>query len=218
LKQANLPYQENKSGFVLANNKQIVIKSWSQVLETIRFQLIQDRNQELLSDLDQIIGFCEIVDKDSFLPIQDTDLSPSIPKRVNSYYLLADKVVDELKRIGFANTEKLNATPQKFGYTRYFHLTTGRDAAFYVHFELWEKNADTPFWLRLYDSINGKWCVREQTIKKLKEYAHSKGLTFFETNKREFYLPVYPLQSASEEEVVTNLVSTLQEIFHYVDS
>ena len=72
------------------------------------------------SDIDQIIGLCSAIDNESFLPLQSEDLSPGIARRNNSYYDLTDKVVDELKKRGFANTRSLKATPQKYGYTRYF--------------------------------------------------------------------------------------------------
>ena len=118
-------YESNpNSHFIkLANNKNIVIKTWNEILGTIRLQLIQD-NDQYLSDIDQIIGFCETVDSNSFLPFQSKDFSPSNAKRINSFYDIADKVIDELKKRELADTTNLNATPQKYGYTRYFKIGT----------------------------------------------------------------------------------------------
>lgn len=38
------------------------------------------------------------------------------PKKINSFYGLADKAVDELKKSGLADTDRPKATPKKYGY------------------------------------------------------------------------------------------------------
>jgi len=97
----------------------------------------------LISDIDQIIGFCDSIDSNAFLPIQSDDLSPKYAKRINSYYDLIDKVVDELKKREIVDTIGLKATPQRFGYTRYLN-TKSFGISLNLQFEYWAKYADTP--------------------------------------------------------------------------
>lgn len=121
---ASLKFQQNDStnSIILFDYKHILIKTWDEVLGTIRIQLLQENNHQLLSDIDQIIGFCEIIDKNAFLPIQSEELSPQIPKRINSYYVVVDKIVSEIKKTGKFNTDRLKVTPQTWGYRRYVRV------------------------------------------------------------------------------------------------
>jgi hypothetical protein len=125
----------------------ILIKNWNELLNSVKSELQQENNQQLISDIDQIIGFCHTIDVNSFIPLNDDDLSPLIPKKINSYYDIVDKVVDELKnRTSKVSTKGLLKTSIRFGYGRYFKIG---DIAFgmSLKLDLWAENADTPFWL-----------------------------------------------------------------------
>ncbi|MEC5396193.1 hypothetical protein, partial [Bergeyella sp. RCAD1439] len=84
----NIYLSENKEllTFVTENNKHILIQSWNEVLEPIKNLLKENQDERLVSDVDQIIGFCEVIDKNSFIPLTENDLSPEIGRRINSYY------------------------------------------------------------------------------------------------------------------------------------
>jgi hypothetical protein len=71
---------ENLKILIKSSNKHIFIKSWNEVLNSIKSKIEQTNNITLLSDLNQIIGLCETIDQNSFQPITDEDLSPKIPK------------------------------------------------------------------------------------------------------------------------------------------
>jgi len=209
---ANLKAESNTNNhFIkLDNNKNLVVKTWNEILGTIRIQLIQDNDQNLLSDLDQIIGLCETVDNNSFLPFQSEDFSPSNAKRINSYYDLADKVIDELKKLELADTTNLKSTPQKYGYSRYFKIGT-MGISLNVRFDFWEKVADTPFWLSFKDDItSGKNWVQNEIFKtETKNIASKRSITTYENNKRELFLPIFPVLEQTEDIVVRNIVEQI---------
>ena len=152
---------ENLKIKVNQTNKFILIKEWNKVLNAIRLEFSQENNQTLISDIDQIIGFCETIDNNSFQPIIDSDLSPSIPKKINSYYDIVDKVVDEIKnRIKNASTKGLQKTPQKYGYCRYFSIQD-YGMGMWLKMDLWSEYADTPFWISIVETRNG-WTSTEK--------------------------------------------------------
>lgn len=211
LKKADVNFQINNSkhSFILKDNKNLIVKTWREILGTIRLQLVQDSEQLLLSDIDQIIGLCETIDNNSFLPYLSEDFAPAIAKKINSYYDLADKVIDELKKRKLADTANLNATPQKYGYTRYFKIYN-MGISLNVRFDFWERVADTPFWLSIKDDITGKYWVQNESVKvELKNLATKNSTIYYETNRRELYLPIFPLIGKTEDLVVDDIADKI---------
>ena len=215
LQKANFSNQiknENHS-FKLNNNKTLIVKTWQEILGTIRIQLVQDNEQILLSDLDQIIGLCETIDNNSFQPYQSEDFAPSFAKKINSYYDLADKVIDELKKRNLADTTNLNSTPQKYGYTRYF-ICDDFGMSLNVRFDFWERIADTPFWLSIKDEITGtkNWIQNEDFKAFTKTIASKKSIITYENNKRELFIPIFPLLEKTEDIVVNDIADRIIEL------
>jgi len=208
---AKLEFESNPdSHFIkLAKNKSVVVKTWNEILGTIRLQLVQD-NDQYLSDIDQIIGFCETVDSNAFMPFQREDFSPSKAKRINSFYDIADKVISELEKRGFANTTGLKTTPQRCGYTRYFKMGT-MASALNVRFDYWEKVADTPFWFCFYGNTTkgDKWIQNEHFKKEIKNIASKYSVITYESNKKELFLPIFPVVEQTEDVVVRNIVEEI---------
>jgi len=207
---AKLEFESNldRHFIKLSDNKNVVVKTWSEILSTIKLQLIQD-NDQYLSDIDQIIGFCETVDNNAFRPFKREDFSPSNAKRINSFYDIADKVIDELKKRELADTTNLNATPQKYGYTRYFKIGT-MGISLNVRFDFWEKIADTPFWLLFKDdTTNGKNWIQNDYFKKVTKIIASKqSIITYEINKN-LFLPIFPVLEQTEDIVVKNIVEEI---------
>lgn len=162
-----------------------------------------------MSDLDQVIGLCETIDNNSFLPYQNEDFAPLIAKKINSYYDLADKVINELKKRNLAKTENLNATPQKYGYTRYFKLYN-MGVSLNVRFDFWERVADTPFWLCIKDNTSGKYWVQNEVFKiDIKNIATINSLIYYETNRREVFTPLFPLLEKTEDIVINDFADKI---------
>ena len=209
-----VPDNANHS-FNIGRNQKLIVKTWKQILDTIRLHLVQANEHTLLSDIDQIIGFCEIIDNNAFQPYQSEDFSPSIAKKINSYYDLADKVIDELKKRGIADTANLNATPQKYGYTRYFRMGT-MGLSLNLRFDFWEKSQimETPFWLLLKDDTStGKYWKQTEPFKvKIKNAAIKNSIIPYERNKEELFIPVLPLTDKTEDIVINNIANQIVKL------
>jgi hypothetical protein len=195
------------------NNQKVIVKTWSEILQAIRLQLAQANEQTLLSDIDQIIGLCETIDSNSFQPYQSGDFSPSIAKKINSYYNLVDSVINELKKRGLADTSSLIAAPHRYGYTRYFKMGT-MGLSLQVRFDFWEKIADTPFWICLKDdTTNGKnWTLTEPFKAKIKNTVAKNSGIPYESNNRELFIPVYPLTDKTEDLVTNNMANQITKL------
>ena len=196
---------------IVNSNKFVLVKSWNEILNALKSKLIQENNQTLLSDIDQIIGFCDTIDNNSFQPILDSDLSPSIPKKIVSYYDIVDKTVDEIKnRIKNSSTKSLNKTRHKYGYRRYFSI---EDYGFGLDFEiqLWAKYADSPFWLTVVKD-KSSWTINDEFIRKCEKIAFKHKYAFIKRNK-EILFALQPLLNETEDRVINDLTNRIEQIY-----
>jgi len=194
-------------------SKHILIKSWSEILIAIKSELTQEDNQTLISDINQIIGFCDTIDRNSFQPIIDTDLSPSIPRKIISYYDIVDKVVDEIKnRTEKASTKGLNKTRQKFGYRRYFSLGNF-GLGIGLEMDLWGEYFDTPFWLYIVlKESSGKWTTTEEFKRKCEKVSLFLNIHLV-IIKNNIHFSLKPKISETEDLVISDLVNQIELIY-----
>ena len=208
---------ENLRILIKSSNKHIFIKSWNEVLNSIKSKIEQTSNINLLSDLNQIIGLCETIDQNSFQPITDEDLSPKIPKNINSYYEIVDKVVDELKnRNKGISTKGLVKTPQRYGYHRYF-ATKELGMNFALKLDLWEKCADTPFWLSISIANEKEWTTTEQLTQSIESLCVKHNFTLVPyANNKGFFISVRPILFETEDIVIRNIADKIEKIIEEI--
>lgn len=198
-------FNPNHFAIQFEGNKYLLIKTWNEILSLIKHNLIQQNEQALISDIDQIIGLCDMIDSNAFLPIVSEDLAPIHAKRINSYYDLVDKVVDELRNRGVADTKDFRASAVKYTYIRYF-----RSGIFGVSlnlkFELWSSCADTPFWIN-FKIINEekKWVMTEGLWKACKNASSLLKHATHEPYFGEFLFALFPKLQETEDVVIRDL-------------
>ncbi len=205
---------ENQKIKINQVNKHIVIKSWNEVLNIIKSELTQENNQTLISDIDQIIGFCDTIDNNSFQPITEIDLSPSIAKKINSYYEIVDKVVDEIKiKNKNISTTGLNKTPQKYGYRRYFS-DENFGMGMGLKMDLWAEYADTPFWLSIAENKE-YWTSSEKFKRKCEKIAFNFTHKFVEIHNEVFF-SLNPRLNETEDILINDLADQIGYIYNEI--
>lgn len=206
---------ENKKIQLIDANNFILFLNWNDLLNSLKDRLIQENNHVLISDVNQIIGFCDTIDSNSFHPITDDDLSPKIAKAISSYYDIVDKVVDDFKNKN-TTTKILNRTPQKNGYHRYF-TNNNLGLAMCLRFDNWESNADTPFWLNVKElEADEKWSVSNSFRVKCEKIAQLLNIKFAERNN-EIFLSLKPKVNETEDVVINNLTAQIELIISKID-
>lgn len=212
-KYQNIIINSDNHIIIESSKKHILIKSWDEILRLIKSKLEQYNKQTLISDVNQIIGLCETIDKNAFQPITDIDLSPRIPKSINSYYEIVDKVVDELKnRNKDISINGLNKTTQRYGYHRYFQ-TTEFGLTFALKLNLWDRYADTPFWFSVKEIKGKKWTHTER-IKKSIELVCAKKNYFSvpHTADNKYFIGLKPKLHETEDVVIADLANQIELI------
>ena len=210
-KEQNFEYKpdENLLKFELDNNKFILIQSWTEILLPIQTILKANNQDNLVSDIDQIIDFCKIVDKNSFIPLQDNDLSPETGRIINSFFELVNEVISELSKSKYYNKGGLTeGKPKEFGYYKY-RMYDGYTITFGLNFGYWAKFADTPFWLRISQSFKQTPELKIQ----LKRVSSILSKSIFEDDSDDLYFPIYPATYEDKNSVIKNMVEQIDEIF-----
>lgn len=212
-------FDESKNIAKFSNNKFLIIKSWSDVLEAVKYKVTQENNLPAISDVDQIIGFCETIDNNTFLPITSDELSPGLAKRTYSYYRLIDKLTDELRKNPSVDLKGLNSTGQTWGYRRYCKI---HNLGIFIdlNFEYWSQYADTPFWVGLQEIDEDNRWLKPNTIFTEKSKAAGLQLKMVLYPKDHFpYFPLYPTLNEPEEVVIAkmadqiiNLVNSIKDV------
>ena len=206
------------------NNCYLIIKTWDQILHHVKESLLQGEDRSLVSDIDQIIGFCNKIDDIAFMPILQQDLSPSIGKRIYSYYSLIDKIIDTLKRKVEVNLSGLKATAQYGGYIRYFKVGN-LGLSLILNFKYWYEISETPFWIgvQIVNEGKGEWtnkwevtpeltnaCEKVESLQKRKLFKIKIGID------KVPHFPLFPKLNEPEEIVLEDISSDIVNIINAV--
>ena len=131
-----------------SNGHKMMVTSWQAALEQMQSRASMAGNAAAVRDIEQLRGLTERMDSDAFLPIHSHELAQEFPRRMLN---LADLVDDATQRAianGWADTTGLRATPQRYGYGRYFRL---KDVVVWFGIDMaswaWVDSGHTPLWL-----------------------------------------------------------------------
>ena len=106
----------------------------------------------LASDIMQLRGLAVRQDQTAFLPVHGEEMGPDFARRIASYCQLADDLIGRGAGEKWITTAGLKATPQRWGYGRYFRFVDQKNWKSGIHWlgvnhEQWSKSGDTPLWL-----------------------------------------------------------------------
>ena len=128
------------------------IITWGEIIETLRLTA-SAVDVSALSDIDQLDGFCKLMDDTAFIPFSDEDFGPENARKEERHYQVTDSVISHMladKSLN-ASVKGLRATPYRQGYVRYISLL---GHAISVNYDRpnWRNPSteETPFWTVIY--------------------------------------------------------------------
>ncbi|MEP9374413.1 hypothetical protein [Mesorhizobium sp. KR1-2] len=125
-----------------------VLTSWRAVLSAILREMEIARETERLDDVRQLVGLCERMDTEAFIPFRSEELTAAdIPQRYMQLGQIAYDVGEALIGDGICDTKRLTAAGGLGYYGRY--LRSG-DIVFFLAFDCaaWATHRLSPLWLR----------------------------------------------------------------------
>ena len=190
---------------IAGSEKRVSLVSWNLVLDRLAAAVPAD--SQVASDLRQLRGFVEEQDLDAFQPLQRSELSPSLARRLRWFNHLIDEVVARGIENGWMSVKGLKATPQRAGYGRYLRFVDeSGDCApyvffFCVNFDYWS-SGDTPLWL---------WVVSQTELDpKLLDDTH------WSRDGGWLYRPIYLKVGVEYDNVLEDVVDQLRRIAEVV--
>ena len=143
-----------RSAMVDGVSRRLALVSWDRLLGDMAERTAGDASA--VEDIRQLRGLTRSQDGDAFLPIRAEELSPDFARRSLGYRHLVNDVVARGVSQGWMSIENLQATPQWYGYGRYFWLVETDETKewesfwFGVNHVRWARRGDTPLWMRRY--------------------------------------------------------------------
>lgn len=183
------------------------IITWTEVINCLR--KASEGDKSMLSDIDQLDGFCKLMDDEAFIPYSPEDFGPENAKREERHYQVLDAVVNHLlsdKKLN-ASIKGLKATAYRKGYVRYIFvlghaLSINYDRTNWMN----TKTEETPFWIEI---MGEDFNQPIEYQKYFKTYKSSwRGIINNGTA-----LPLFVPTEATLDDVVADMC---QQIVHYI--
>ena len=139
------------SHHLVADDRHLVLLSWQKVLTAIQIELAGE--QAVVADVQQLLGLCERMDTEAFIPITNAELTATVYRRVHEFGAVVDDVAAQLA----AESDRvldLKRWHQVRGnglYGRYA-LLRGVPVLLHVSTDKWTNLAPNPIWLTVYGS------------------------------------------------------------------
>jgi len=210
-------YDKNDSFYKTKKDVFVFITDWFYILETMKTALVSNGERALVSDIDQLIGFCEVIDNNAFLPVRNKDLSPEIAIRINSYRDLLEKIYDKLRPLFDVKKGDANSQSLKYGYQHYFTINKYGVILDYDT-KKWELIADTPFWVTIAYPQKGFWPQTEELQLRLKKIAIKLSLEIFPSGyNNRLCFAIKPRINVMEDKVIEDFVNTIKAILTELD-
>ncbi|MDE2887849.1 MAG: hypothetical protein OXR72_06510 [Gemmatimonadota bacterium] len=184
-----------RSADVAGDENRLMLVSWRRLLDHLSASADIG---EVEGDIWQLTGLAEEQDSDAFLPVHSEDISPDIGRRILSYNDLAYDVVDLGKTENWLDTKGLRATPQAYGYGRFFRFS-GVACVFWigVNCERWAISDVTPMWL---------WIV-DEAPKSMDRISRALNVRIYDR-----WIPIHLRKSVEFHAVLDDVASQLKEI------
>ncbi|MBE5890027.1 MAG: hypothetical protein E7282_03550 [Lachnospiraceae bacterium] len=199
-------YRAEVDGIVMA------IISWAEIIEMLR-RTAASQVIEAISDIEQLSGFCDMMDSTAFIPFASEDMGPDIARREDRYFQVIDRLFDTLiaNKSLKASGKGLKSSPNRNGYIKYLKINQYAVALIYDR-STWidSKSAETPFWFYFNDD---GWTQTDELKKKLVAIPEYERAMFGNT----IGIALHPMLDSQLDEIAVNLMNQILGIISKVE-
>lgn len=189
---------------VIVDGITMTIVTWKQIIDVL-MRVASSDAIESKSDIDQLAGFCSMMDSTAFIPFAPEELGAISGRKEERNYQVIDKLFDKLvanKGIT-ASGKGLKASAWRGGYTRYIKVNEYCVALLYNRFA-WMNTSleDTPFWFYFTDD---NWNQSNELKNRFRSIQDSDK----DTIDNKVSLALHPLCHATLDEVVEDMMNQI---------
>jgi hypothetical protein len=201
----------------ISDSKFLMLISWRKLLTDLESCLDPIKERNLISDLHQLNGLCENMDRDGFIPLRSHEIGNlDIPKRILQYPELILGAVSKLRELGYISTSGLQYTSTNHWTGQYIFIPdSGRVIGSLIALDLvaWKQNGKSPIWLEFTDGQTGP--DKQKQIRSIFNKTDLYMADLQEPNGKSRYgfgTPLYLLPNVESNRVVDSIVTQVQEI------
>jgi len=199
----------------LSSEHRFAILSWRKLLSTFMSEAETQGDRSFYGDTLQLLGLCQRMDSEAFLPIIEEDLSQKIAIRIQNFADLIDEIIPRLRADGFADTDGLTTGGTQSEYGRYFRTSS---LGIFLSFcpKRWARYGDFPLWLRVKERTDSGWIVSGW----LKEVTHellSRGY-FVPRDEDYSYVGLNMAIGVDKYDLLGNLETQIREIIYMFET
>lgn len=134
---------------IVVDDRHLVLSSWQRVLNAMRVELAGE--PAILADVAQLLGLCERMDSEAFIPVTSLELTTNVYRRVHEFGEVVDQVTAKLAAGSdrVVDTKGCRSAAGNGWYGRYARLR-GVPVLLHVSTHKWTKLALNPIWLTVF--------------------------------------------------------------------
>lgn len=195
----------------LGDGHQFILTSWRHVLLSILRQMEAAKESERVEDVKQLLGLCERMDTEAFLPFRSEELTGTeTAARYLQFCQIAYDVGEELLKLeGF---DRKGLTPGG-GLGFYGRYIRGHSTTFYLVFDsaAWASYKHSPLWLRF--DVNLPAPHHEAVISGLRRgVLNDKEIPVIADGNRRVFVPLYIPTGVERSEILRSLVQQVATV------
>lgn len=202
-----------RSGRIEGTDHHMMVVSWVNLLDRMAGRVRDAAEPGVESDIRQLLGLAQVMDKDAFLPIREEELErgPEFARRVLHLKDLVDAVIQRGRVEGWADIRGLNPTRWRDGYGHYFRFSeAGATHWFGVSELLWAAadSENTPLWVWFDVAGTDTTRLRQAELDSLRQKL---ALRLYEKGDG-YWAPVYLKTRVDRDQVEAHLAEQLRRI------
>lgn len=200
---------EDEDGYrITVDGIAMAVITWGEIIETLRLTA-SSVALETLPDIAQLSGFCNMMDREAFIPFTPEELGPETARKEDRYADIVDAVTDKLDTMKDLNPcKKSKQNAWRDGYWRYINIKNHRIDIYY-HRPAWKASvAGVPLWISIFDENDKQPDAYKryfETLSESKRFVHYTG---------RIMLPLEIEPYVPQDDVVDDLI---RQIISYID-
>ncbi len=179
-KERNVEKIENAEYCISVDGIRMSIITWMDVVDSLRI-IASAAKLDALYDIDQLDGFCKMMDQEAFIPFSAEDFGPINAIREERHYQVIDALYKQLMadKTLRPDDKGLRATAYRNGYVIYLRVL-GYALSLYYDRKHWcaQGKEETPFWLSI-QKEDKHWHQPEEFRKVFNAYPKLKRDVFY---------------------------------------
>jgi len=186
----------------------IAVVSWGRLLSFLHRKLALADDPSALSDLRQLKGLVDRIEREGFIPFHSDDLAPERGRKQLQLVQLVGDVMNELVAQNLVSTDRYGLGGRNGTYGRFCGIA-GFEAFLAFSPRVWSQTNETPLWLVIRSSKERHGDQARELLSHLSVESPQKVFFLKET---ESHIPLYVPTGLERKEVVEDLVQQVKDI------